>query len=104
MARPRRPRPPVGGPAPARPVPAPPPPQAVPVLDHATRQVLKATLAPLQTDVPGDGQAILKFGYLRQELTLQSGEVDFVRRLSRPVATLCWKAEISRPRVPFGVF
>jgi hypothetical protein len=57
------------------------PPKALPVLEVATRQLLKGTLVPLQVDTPVLGSAVLKHGYLRQ-LGLQHGEVEAVRHMA----------------------
>ncbi len=54
-------------------------PSPSPVLTSSSRSIAKATLVPLNVDVPILGRALLKFGFLRQ-LSLQPGEVDAVRR------------------------
>lgn len=50
-----------------------------PAVDHADRQVLKATHVPLRVQVPREGGAITKFGFVRN-LGLQAGEVNEVRK------------------------
>lgn len=58
--------------------PPPPPPVTAPVLAHATREIAKATLVPLDVPVPATGSAAVKAGFVRQ-LRLQPGEVADVR-------------------------
>jgi hypothetical protein len=53
------------------------------ILTNASRSISKATLVPLSADVPREGQAMLKSGFVRQ-LSLQPGEVDAVRRSLAP--------------------
>jgi hypothetical protein len=56
-------------------------PNNAPVLDNATRRILKATYVPLKVDTPTglEGGAVLKFGYVLN-LSLQQGEVDLVHQ------------------------
>ncbi|MGF1428242.1 hypothetical protein [Kitasatospora sp. LaBMicrA B282] len=54
-----------------------PPPSAPPLLDHATRQIDKATLVPLSAPPSSTGSAIAKAGFVRR-LALQPGEVAAV--------------------------
>lgn len=49
-----------------------------PTLEHASRQILKATLVPLTVDAAADGQATVNHTYIRQ-LALQPGEVAAVK-------------------------
>lgn len=62
----------------AGPFPVPQPPAPAPVLAHATRQIDKATLVPLDVPAPPTGSAAVKSGFVRQ-LRLQPGEVAEVR-------------------------
>ncbi|WP_433654740.1 hypothetical protein ACQPW1_28545 [Nocardia sp. CA-128927] len=57
-----------------------PPPSRPPLLTSATRHIDKATLVPLNVEVPQSGQVLAKSGFVGQ-LGLRSGEVDAVRAL-----------------------
>lgn len=52
--------------------------QPIPALEHASRQMLKATHVPLAVPTPPTGGALAKAAYVRQ-LSLQSGDVAKVR-------------------------